>query len=152
MKRYMNKNVKVLLILAVLVAVALLSAFWATRIEQFPSPQPFLPLEPRDFPIDRIRGDLELYYMVNSIISSINVALLVILLITYIDIYRKTRSEFTIGLIIFSMVLLSYGLVSNPLVRWVFGFRAFGLGPFAMLPDLFICVALAVLLYFSVKY
>jgi hypothetical protein len=38
------------------------------------------------------------------------------------------------------------------LVIWAFGFRLFGLGPFAMLPDLFTFAALAVLLYLSVKY
>lgn len=67
-------------------------------------------------------------------------------------IHRKTQSEFTIGLIIFSMVLLLYALASNPLLHRAFGFRAFGLGPFAMLPDLFTCVALSVLLYLTVKY
>jgi hypothetical protein len=43
-------------------------------------------------------------------------------------------------------------LVSNPFMMWAFGFRAFGLGPFAMLPDLFTLAALSVLLYLSVKY
>jgi hypothetical protein len=33
-----------------------------------------------------------------------------------------------------------------------FGFGLFGLGPFALLPDLFEFVALSVLLYLSVKY
>jgi hypothetical protein len=152
MKRYMNKNVKVWFILAALVAVTLLSAFWATRIEPFPSLGPFLPLEPRPFPIDRIRGDIELFYIAKTIFSSINVVLLVSLLITYIDIYRRIRSEFTLGLIIFSVVLLFYALSSSPLVPRIFGFHAFGLGPFAMLPDLFTCIALAVLLYLTVKY
>ena len=70
----------------------------------------------------------------------------------YIDIYRKTQSEFTVGLMIFSIVLLLNALASNPLVTWAFGYRAFGLGPFAMLPDLFTFGALIVLLYLSVKY
>jgi hypothetical protein len=33
-----------------------------------------------------------------------------------------------------------------------FGFMPFGLGPFAMLPDLFTLVALAVLVYLTTKY
>jgi len=97
-------------------------------------------------------GDIELYYTVQTVISTINATLLVFLLITYVDMYMRTKSEFTIGLVIFSMVLLFYALASNPLVHWIFGFRAFGLGPFAMLPDLFTCVALIVLLYLTVKY
>jgi hypothetical protein len=34
----------------------------------------------------------------------------------------------------------------------IFGFIAFGLGPFALLPELFEFLALIVLLYLSVKY
>jgi len=145
MKHDMNKNVKIWLMLAALVAVALLTAFWTTTHMPLPPPGEHRPPE-------IVRGDIELFYTVKTVISTINAILLVFLLITYIDIYRKTQSEFTIGLIIFSMVLFLYALASNPLVHWIFGFRAFGLGPFAMLPDLFTCVALAVLLYLTVKY
>jgi len=96
-------------------------------------------------------GDIELFYTVQTVVSTINVALVIILLLMYIDIYRKTRSEFTVGLIIFSMILSLYTLASNPIIHWAFGFRAFGLGPFAMLPDIFACIALSVLLYLSLK-
>jgi hypothetical protein len=143
----MNKHAKIGLMLAVLIAVALLSAFWATTFEPR-TPQ----WEPRPPPRDRMQGDIEFFYTVKTIISTINVTLLIFLLITYIDMYRKTQSEFTIGLMIFSMVLLLYALTSNPLLHLIFGFYAFGLGPFAMLPDLFTCAALAVLLYLTVKY
>jgi len=148
MNHYMDKNVKIWLMLATLVAVALLAAFWATTY-WYP-PLPFHPWEPR--PPEIIRGDIEMYYTVKTVISTINVTLLVFLLITYVGMYRKTGSEFTIGLIIFSMVLLFNALASNPLVHWSFGFRAFGLGPFAMLPELFTCAALVVLLYLTIKY
>jgi hypothetical protein len=97
-------------------------------------------------------GDIELFYTIRTVISSVNVTLVIILLITYIDIYRRIKSNFTIGLMIFSMILLFYTLSSNPIMQWLFGFSAFGLGPFAMLPDLFACVALSLLLYLSVKY
>ncbi len=151
MNHDMNKKVTIWLILVTVVAVALLTALWATTYQPLPSPpSPWEPWQPRrDFPV---RGDIELYYTVKTVISTINVTLLIFLLITYIDIYVKIKSEFTIGLIIFSMVLLFYALASNPLMHWIFGFRAFGLGPFAMLPDLFTCVALAVLLYLTLKY
>jgi len=97
-------------------------------------------------------GDLEYFYTIKVVVSSVNVTLVLILLFTYIDIYRRTKSSFTIGLIIFSIILLLYTVTSNPILQWPFGFRAFGLGPFAMLPDLFACVALSVLVYLSVKY
>ena len=96
-------------------------------------------------------GDMELYYKVKVVLSSINATLLVILLATYVDMYKKIKSEFTIGLILFSLTLLSYALTSNPLLQSIFGFRAFGLGPFAMLPDMFTSLALAVLLYLTMK-
>ena len=95
--------------------------------------------------------DIQLFYTVRAVISTVNVALVLILLFTYLDIYRKTRAEFTAGLVIFSLVLLFYTVTSNPFVQIAFGFRAFGLGPFAMLPDLFTFIALLVLLYLSLK-
>ena len=146
-KHHMNRNVKIWLILAILIVVTLLALFWATTRSPITSP-----FDPRRWPIDRIRGDIELYYTVKTVVTTINATLLIFLLISYLDIYRKTQSEFTIGLIIFSMVLLLYALVSNPIVHQIFGFRGFGLGPFAVLPDLFTGIASAVLLYLTLKY
>lgn len=99
-----------------------------------------------------IPGDIEFFYVAKAVVSTVNIALLIFLLLAYVDIYRKTRSEFTIGLIIFSVILFLYALTSNPIVVWAFGFRPFGLGPFALLPDLFTFAALVVLLYLSIKY
>jgi len=148
MKHCMNKNVRTWLILATLIVVAILATLWATSTFWFPTS----PWEHHWPPPQNIPGDIEFFYIAKTVVSTINVTLLIFLLLTYIDVYRKTRSEFTIGLIIFSMVFLLNALASNPLVTWVFGFRAFGLGPFALLPDLFTFVALAVLLYLSIKY
>jgi len=150
MKPHMNQKPRtwlLLLLLPILVVVAILAAIWATSTVWFPRPW-----EHRWPPPYEIPGDIEFFYTAKTVVSTINVTLLISLLITYISIYRKTRSEFTIGLIIFSMVLLFYALSSNPIIQWAFGFRAFGLGPFAMLPDLFTCAALAVLLYLTIKY
>jgi len=97
------------------------------------------------------RIDIELFYTIKTVVSTVNIVLAAILLFTYIKIYSETRSEFTVRLIIFSTLLLLYTLTSNPVLHWIFGFRAFGLGPFAMLPDLFACIALSLLLYLSIK-
>jgi len=144
----MDKNLRTLLILVTLVVVAILAALWASSVFWLP-PSPW---EPHRRPPYDVRGDVEFFYTVETVVSTINVTLSIFLLLTYVGIYRKTRSEFTIGLIIFSMVFLLNALASNPLMRWAFGFYAFGLGPFAMLPDLFTLAALAVLLYLSIKY
>jgi len=150
MNSHMNKNVKIWLVITVtLIAIALLAALWASFTSPF-SPSEFP--ERRLPPVENIRGDFEFFYIAQTVLSTVNVALLAFLLTTYIDIYRKTRSQFTFGLIIFSLIFLLRALTANPLFMWVFGFRAFGLGPFALLPDLFEFVALSVLLYLSVKY
>ena len=151
MKHCMNKNLRIWLILATLIVVAIVATLWATSTFWFPR-YPWRPWERHLPPQHEIPEDIELFYTVDTVISAINVTLSIFLLVIYVGIYRKTRSEFTIGLIIFSMVFLLNALASNPLVIWAFGFRAFGLGPFAMLPDLFTLGALAVLLYLSAKY
>ena len=97
-------------------------------------------------------GDIELFYTIKTVVSTVNIALAIILFLNYIEIYQKTKSEFTVGLMIFSIIILFYTLTSNPITQWIFGFSAFGLGPFVMLPDLFTCISLFILLYLSVKY
>ncbi|MGQ9543518.1 MAG: hypothetical protein ACUVTM_05475 [Candidatus Bathyarchaeia archaeon] len=149
MKREMNQKSRIwplLILLPILVVVAILAATWATSTFWYPR-HPWQPRPPYEIP-----GDIEFYYIAKTVVSTINVTMLIFLLISYIDIYRKTRSDFTIGLIIFSATLLLYALVSNPMVISIFGFRIFGLGPFALLPDLFTFAALIVLLYLSIKY
>jgi len=83
------------------------------------------------------------------ILSSLNSVLLTILLVIYIGIYRETESRFSLGLIMFSIALLLYSLTSNPLIHGLAGFMGSGLGPFTILPDLFTCIASAILLYLS---
>jgi hypothetical protein len=145
-----------LLVPSILLAVTVLTIYWTLTAEpfafefgpprEFGGPFPDVP-DVRPYP-----ADLEFYYAVRTVITTINATIGVMLLVAYIDIYRKTKSQFTIGLSLFSLVLLLYALASSPLLHWVFGFRAIGLGPFAMLPDLFACVALSILLYLSLRY
>ena len=146
MNKLMNKSVRSWLIIVTLIVVTILAVFWATSTTWFPR-SPFAPRPPED-----VRGDIELFYTVETVVSTINATLSILLLIIYVSIYQKTRSEFTVGLIIFSSVLLLHALVSIPLVYRAFGFYEFGLGPFAMLPDIFSLGALIVLLYLSIKY
>ena len=152
----MNKYVKIWLLFSVLLVVTVFADYLATQNTPFSGTSMF---EPRPIPFDRSNveryysylGDIELFYKVKTILSTVNATLLVFLLATYVDMYMKLKSEFTIGLILFSLILLLYALSSNPLLQWIFGYRAFGLGPFAMLPDLFTTLALAVLLYLTMK-
>jgi len=142
----MKSDTKRGLVLAALIVAGLLLSAYDVTIHT-----------PPRFPMDRrpehpIPGDIEIFYIGKTVISTINVALLAFLLFTYIELYRTIESEFTVALMIFSGVLLLYALASNPIVFRVFGFRAFGLGPFAILPDIFSCIAISVLVYLSFKY
>ena len=145
MNSQMNNNTKVWIVTIVtLIAIAIVAALWASHSFTFTQ---------RPFPMPSdIHGDLEFYYIAQTVVSTVNVALLIFLLTTYIDIYRKTRSQFTFGLIIFSLAFFLRTVTANPLFMRAFGFTAFGLGPFALLPELFELVALSILLYLSAKY
>lgn len=145
----MRKNWKLVGILAI-AAIFLFLIMWGMlnppqlnlpKFNSRPSPPPF-----------PIHGDWELFYSLKTILSTINALLLLVLTVTYLDMYRKTHSELIIGLVVFSFVLLFYALVSNPILIRLFGFRLFGLGPFAMLPDLFTLIALSILLYLTFRY
>jgi hypothetical protein len=144
----MSNRFKIGLILTVLIAVAVVTALWALvalhepplQIRRAPPPSGFVP------------GDFEYFYVAFTIISTINITLLVIVLLSYISIYSKTRSPFTIGLIVFALAFLLKDIASHPFVVGLFSFRPYGLGPFAFLPGLFELAALSVLLYLSVRY
>lgn len=148
MKRDLTRNWRIWLVLTVSIAVILLSAFWASV--HLPGPPPFSSRAAP--PMIPPPGDIELYYTVKTVLSTLNVTLLIFLLATYVLMYIRGRSDFTLWLAIISIALLLNALTSNPLVQWIFGFRPFGLGPFAMLPDIFTLVVLAILLYLTLKY
>jgi hypothetical protein len=135
--------------LIAVVIVGTLAALWAASTF-------FSPFSPFSHPpppyYSPIHGDIEFFYTAQTVVSTINVMLSIILMLIYASIYRKTRSEFTIGLIIFSAVFFLTALASDPLVVRAFGYRPIGLGPFALLPALFTFGALIALLYLSATY
>ena len=145
----MSKNLKILLLLTILLVAAalavLVASYEADRANQLNPP--FVPRSYRPNP-----ADLDFYYIARTVFSTINIALLVVLIVNYASIYIKTRSEFTIGLILFSVFFLIKDITWSPFVVRFAGFDVFGLGPFAFLPDLFELIALSVLLYLSVEY
>jgi hypothetical protein len=145
-----NSNTRIWLILVAIIVVVLagiLAAFWAVSTFFYPFSPFGRPPPPNENPFD-----YEFFYIAQTVVSTINVMLSILLLLIYVSIYRKTRSEFTIGLIVFSAVFLLNALAADPLVIRAFGYHPVGLGPFALLPDLFTFGALSVLLYLSVKY
>jgi hypothetical protein len=139
-----SRKFKIGLLLPILVLVGLFAAFWAASILYSP-PQRHVQPQINVY-------DFEFFYFANAIVSTLNIALLVVLLITYISIYKKTKSEFTFGLIIFGFAFLLKDVSSSPFVANIFGFMSSGLGPFVVLPGMFEFAALSVLLYLSIKY
>jgi hypothetical protein len=101
------------------------------------------------FPLEYIRNILETYILIKTIITTINLILLLFLLIIYVEIYNKTGSKFSLGLILFIFALILYAVTSNPLLHIFTGFHPLNLGLFTILPDLFTLIASAILLYLS---
>jgi hypothetical protein len=145
----MNRNIKVGLIFTILVVVTVIASLYAASMLY----HPFSPSSERRVPPPSvIPGDLEFFYIAQTIVSAINIALLVILIVNYVFIYIKTRSQFTIGLLIFASALSLKDLFANPFVTAFFGYQVFGLGPFVLIPNIFEFAALLVLLYLTIEY
>jgi hypothetical protein len=98
-----------------------------------------------------ISSQLSAYIRGKTIISAVNVILLVYLFATYVDMYRQTKASFTLGLVFLSGALLSYSLFTNPVLLTVSG-GSQGIRIvryFNFLPDLFTTVAGTILIYLS---
>ncbi|MEM3573560.1 MAG: hypothetical protein QXJ62_04955 [Nitrososphaeria archaeon] len=143
----MQKKTRFWIMILTVIIIAAIAFTLTVTVEKFTMPPPWQQRPPRNIP-----GDIELYYTAKTVVSTVNITLLIFLIMNYAIMYSDTKSEFLLGLIIFSLVLLLHALSSNPLVFQLFGFHAFGLGPFAMLPDLFTLAALIVLVYLTFKY
>jgi len=86
-----------------------------------------------------------------TIISLVNIVLILTLFGLYYRIYKEIKSQFTLGLLVLISVLLMYAITSNPLVHLLFGYYTYGLGPFTVLPDIFTTIALLVLLKLTLE-
>jgi hypothetical protein len=105
--------------------------------------------DPED--VEKLRRIMPVFLSMKTIVNVINSIVILGLVIIHLNIYRRTGSEFSIGLVIFSTALLLYTIISNPLVHQLVGFRRIGFGPLLLIPDVFSLLASAVLLYLSRK-
>jgi hypothetical protein len=98
-----------------------------------------------------VSTQLAAYIRGKTLISAVNVILLVYLFATYVDMYRQTKASFTLGLVFLSGALLSYSLFSNPVLLTVSGGSSSIriVRYFNFLPDLFTTVASTILIYLS---
>jgi hypothetical protein len=143
----MDNRVKIGLIISIIAFAAVISAVWTLAT-----------IQPSSFPIqgerrsELVPGDFEIFYLTYAIISTINIVLLVILVLNFINIYKKTQSPFTSGLVIFAGAFLIKDVTANPIVMGIFMFQPAGLGPFVFLPSIFELMALSALVYLTIKY
>ncbi|HTW56470.1 MAG TPA: hypothetical protein VMG36_08545 [Thermoplasmata archaeon] len=86
-----------------------------------------------------------------SVVSTLDLALLVALLGVYVRTYRDTRARFVLGLVIVLLALLVQAAASSPAVIGAFGLASGGLGGFYFVASLFEALALAVFLYLSLE-
>ena len=91
------------------------------------------------------------YIQGKIIISAVNTILLVYLFANYLDMYRTTKSSFTLGLVFLSAALLSYSLFTNPvLLSFTSGTGGLQIVQyFNFLPDLLTTMASTILIYLS---
>ncbi len=94
---------------------------------------------------------LTLMLILKTVISFVNMALILLMLAIYLDLYRKIKTNFTAGLLLLIIVLLLNALTSNPLVFLRFGFPVAGIGIGFIIPDLLTTIALTVLFYLSLE-
>jgi len=86
-----------------------------------------------------------------TVISFINIGLIVPLFAIYAGIYRRMRSSFTLGLMAVIFALGMYAVTSNPLIVSILGGRTGDVGLFEIIPDICATIALVVLVRISLE-
>ena len=86
-----------------------------------------------------------------TLISFINIGLIIPLFIIYAGLYRRIRTSFTLGLMVVIFALGMYAVTSNPLLVSLLGGRAGDIGVFQIIPDLCATVALIILIRISLE-
>ena len=84
-----------------------------------------------------------------TVISFINLGLIIPLFLIYAGIYRRVRSSFTLGLMAVIFALGMYAVTSNPLIVSLLGGRTGEIGFIQVIPDLCATAALLILIRIS---
>ncbi len=145
----MNRKIGLVVIITALLTVGAVGIVLSRDQTWVPRPPPGY--DPTLPPEDFVPQDRDRYLGVKTAITMINMTLSAILIGIYVKVYRETKSEFTIGLLIMTFSLFLYATLSNPLLPYLFGYRVLGVGIFSILPDIFTSIALSILLYLGLK-
>ncbi len=93
-------------------------------------------------------------YTLGTITICINIFLLLGLLYVYLDSFRKTKSSFVFGLVLFIGVLFIQSIVSLPVLQAALGNTGYALSTsklLEVLPNMFETLALVILFYLSME-
>jgi len=85
------------------------------------------------------------------VLSTTSIALLVALIVVYVKVYRETKANFSLGLLVVLFALLLRSLLSYPLVLLLAGTIPLGPGTFLSSAEIFTVVAYAIFLYLSLE-
>ena len=151
METHMNRNSKTLILVSVLLVLAVLAAFLSSYGFYHQGAIVSSTGEGTVVVGGASTGDIELFLFSRTVVSTVNIALLLVLVITYFNIFLKTKSEFSIGLLIFALVFLTKEITASPILGGPFGFMLFGQLWIVLLPDVLELVALSIIVYLSVK-
>lgn len=100
--------------------------------------------------IRRLKIAIRNYTYGRTVMSVINIGLLIYLLSNYVEIYKISKSNFAFGLVVLSIALLLYSISSNPYVTMILSFDKFKTPRvFTFIPDIFTTVASIILIYLS---
>ena len=90
-------------------------------------------------------------YMLGTIIICMNLSLILGLLGSYINSFRRTKSSFLLGLVLFLGVLFVQSLLSLPFLGILLTNSGYQSGIFSILPNMFETIALIILFYLSME-
>jgi hypothetical protein len=142
----MKKSTIAIITISLILAAGIVGAYLGSTIsESHRKPE----IDREEF--RKARESIGTFLIIKTAVTTINITISLLLIGLYFNIYRKIKSDFTLGLIIVMFAMLVYAITSNPIFHAIFGYGVLGLGPFTMLPDIFATIALATLLYLSLK-
>lgn len=107
--------------------------------------------KPRQMQLPAPSAGTEKNKQLKTVVSFINIGLIIPLFIVYAGIYRRMHSSFTFGLLAVIFALGMYAVTSNPLIVSLLGGNPGDIGLFQIVPDLCTTIALVILVRISME-
>jgi len=139
------KNNNLIIIIIISAIIVLIAGFTIPAITELPH-----------YEADDNKGNMqppinEENILIKTLISFINLGLMIPLFIIYTGIYRRIKSSFTLGLLAVIFALGMYAITSNPIIVTLLGGIPGYIGIFQIIPDLCATAALIILIRISLE-